>query len=230
MNDREFAVSRFFQHHYLPLDREPEKLLKLFNVSCVRRRIARAQKSHLELRRGESECDMRAFYQLFVKTRRRLRLPPIPYRFFRSLWTHFGSSGELELTFASHGPDIVAGMIMLKFNQVATVEFISDDRTHRDLSPNHFLYWEAIIKAWSEGYRVFSFGRTSPNSKTLMTFKSRWGTKVCDLPEYFYPLDVGKRMMPDDSSWKYRAVGALSDVLPESLFRLLGEVCYRHMG
>jgi CelD/BcsL family acetyltransferase involved in cellulose biosynthesis len=230
ISDREFAVSRFFQHHYLPLDREPEKLLKLFNVSNVRRRIARAEKSHLELRRGASESDVRAFYQLFVKSRRRQRLPPIPYRFFRSLWTQFGSSGELELTFALHGPDTVAGMIMLKYKHVATVEFIADDKTHRDLSPNHFLYWEAIKKAWLEGYRVFSFGRTSPHNKTLLTFKSRWGTKVSDLPEYFYPHDVGERMTQDDSSWKYRAVGAMTDVLPESLFRLLGEACYRHMG
>jgi hypothetical protein len=173
---------------------------------------------------------MKAFYQLFVKTRRRLRLPPIPYRFFRSLWTQFGFSGELELTFAFHGPDIIAGMIMLKYNHVATVEFIVDDEAHRDLSPNHFLYWEAIKKAWSEGYRVFSFGRTSPNNKTLMTFKSRWGTRVSDIPEYLYPMDAGKRAIQDYSSWKYRAAGAMTDVLPESLFRLLGEVCYRHMG
>jgi len=230
IRDGEFAVTCFFQHHFLPLDREPQDLLKLFNASCVRRRIARAEKSHLELRHGESEADLKAFYRLFIRLRRRLCLPPIPYRFFLSLWNQFRSTGELGLSLVFHGADIVAGMIMLKYNHVATVEFIADDEAHRHLSPNHLLYWEAMKEACSEGYRVFSFGRTSVNSSSLMTFKGRWGTRVIDLPEYIYPLDQGRRMIPDDSSWKYRLISVMADVLPESLFRLLGEFCYRHMG
>ena len=53
---------------------------------------------------------------------------------------------------------------------------------YSNLNTNYFGVWEAIKLAHSEGYKIFDFGRTGINNDGLMSFKSRWGAKVVDLP------------------------------------------------
>ncbi len=49
------GAAECYKHHYLPLDRPPEELLKTFHRSCVRQRITRAMKSGIEVMEGKTK-------------------------------------------------------------------------------------------------------------------------------------------------------------------------------
>jgi hypothetical protein len=94
-NDR-LANHNFYKHHYLSLEREPEELKKSFHRSCIRSKITRALNSNLNLKVGNNKSDLLCFYQLYVQTRKRLCLPPMPYRFFEQPWEIFYPGKQIK--------------------------------------------------------------------------------------------------------------------------------------
>jgi hypothetical protein len=224
--DERFVRSNFCKHHFLSLEANLEEIRKGFHRTCVRQRIARAQKSGLSLRVGETEEDLAKFYALHLLTRKRVNLPPQPYGFFLQMWRMFSSTGKLELMLVETEKVVVAGLILLKFRDRVSAEFAGSDETFKEMSPNHLLFSEAIGNAHREGYRVFDFGRTSPTNSSLMDFKRQWGTTVVDLPQFTCPK---MELLRED--WKGHWVPKeLCRRLPEPLFEKFGNLCYRHLG
>jgi hypothetical protein len=227
---RQFKASCFYKHHFLPLDGTPEQLKKRFHKNAVRIPIAKAVSCGLEVRCGKSEQDIACFYRIFSRSRKRQGLPPIPYIYFKSLWDVFGSSGQLTLLLALYKGNPVAVSLLLKFREAVTVEFGCDLIEYRRLCPNHFLDWEAIQLACREGFKLFSFGRTSPRNTGLMTYKERWGTRVEDLVQYFYPESFADTGEEKESSWQYRLIRTICRKAPDPLFQMIGKCIYRHLG
>jgi len=124
----------------------------------------------------------------------------------------------------------VAGTLIFKFNNKMSSEFIADDTAYRYLYPVHFLDWESIKLASSEGCGLFSFGRTDIDNKSLMTFKNSWGTISTDLNTYYYPCEAVERAGQSDHTWKYQLTIKASLHAPEFIFRAIGNFCYRHLG
>jgi len=224
------SESFYYKHHYLPLDRSPEELKKTFHKSSVQRKITQAIKNNLTLRLGRNERDLSIFYHIFSQTRRRLGLPPFPYTFFKFSWDILYPSGLLTLLLVIYKGHPVASSVLFKFGEMVVSEFNCDTGEFRNLGVNQFCDWEAIKLAYREGYKTFSFGRTSPKNKGLMVHKGRWGTKVDDLPRFFLPGSFGEKPRESESSWKYRLIAKLSQKAPEPLFHMLGQLVYRHMG
>lgn len=164
LNER-FGRTNFYKHHFLSLEHDLEEIRKGFHRTCVRQRITRAQKSGLDLRIGETEEDLGRFYRLYLLTRKRVNLPPQPYRFFRLLWKVFLHPGKLELLLVEKEKTALAGLILLKFKGRVSAEFAGSDESFKEMSPNHLLFSEAIVKAHREKYRVFDFvPSSSPNA------------------------------------------------------------------
>jgi lipid II:glycine glycyltransferase (peptidoglycan interpeptide bridge formation enzyme) len=230
IQDERLSSTRFYQHHYLSLEPELDKLLKTFDRSCVRQKIARAGKSHLTLRRAETKSDLFKFYQVFCMTQKRLGLPPLPYEFFLALWDAFGQTDNMVVFMAEKDSQVIAGIVLFVFQGRASLEVAGWDEAYLNVCPNHFLYWEAIKYARENGCHIFDFGRTSPNNHGLMKFKKNWGTQVVDLPEYQYPARTEEKVVNLDKSFRYRLVRALCQKAPERAFKRLGQFCYRHLG
>jgi lipid II:glycine glycyltransferase (peptidoglycan interpeptide bridge formation enzyme) len=110
------------------------------------------------------------------------------------------------------------------------VDFAVSDDKFTSISPNHYLFWEAIRLAYEESYRIFDFGRTSPNNKNLMDFKRRWGTQVIDLPQFYYPKMVAREITQQEETWKYKLMSKLCKDAPNSVQKIIGNFCYRHLG
>ena len=223
------AVFNRFRHHELLIDGDVEQLKKRFDRSCVRQRIERAARSGLDTATVVDAEGLRAFYALYLKTRRRLGLPPQPYRFIESLWVTFAPSGMVEIELASREGTPVAGILLLKFKDRVSAEYLVSDERFRDLSPNQLLVWNAIRRAHDQGYRVFDFGRTDATNTTLMDFKRRWGTTVSDLPIYCYPPSHLAEMESPGARLR-AALHWTVQHLPEEGDRWLGDLIYQHMG
>ena len=97
--DDRLSLSRHYKHHYLELDKQLPELMKSFRTS-IRQGIRRAERSNLQVEEGKDEKDLREFYHLYLKTRKRLLLPPQPYRFIVKMWEKLYPFGRLTLLLA----------------------------------------------------------------------------------------------------------------------------------
>lgn len=230
IKNNQLGKAAFYRHHSLLLNDTPERLKTKFHRTCVRQRINRAIKSDLKLRVGKTISDLEKFYQLHLISRRRLRLPPQPYLFFKALWETLTPAKQLTMLLVKSNGSYIAGLLLLKFRDRVSAEFAVSDENYKHLSPNHFLFWEAINMSYGEGYKIFDFGRTSPSNKTLMDFKERWGTTITNLPQYYYPHQVAHGLIESENTIRYKVIRKICGILPESSFKNLGNFCYRHLG
>lgn len=222
----------YFKHHFLCLDEPMDRLFKRLHRTSVRQLVSRSEKCGLECCTGCTYEDLRGFFDSYIDLRKRLGLPPQPFRFFENLWRVFAPSGKFRLFQALYRGKPVAGLVVFQFKNRVSAEFITADEKYGHLHPSHFLYWQAIKFSSEQGLEVFDFGRTSPNNVGLMAFKQRWGTKVCELPQYWYPCSIngGALLANAEHSLKYRAIKFLTRKSPRALLPYLGELCYRHLG
>ncbi len=93
---------------------------------------------------------------------------------------------------------------------------------------NQLLYWKALQEAYTEKYRIFSFGRTSLQNSGLLNYKGRWGAIEKDIHTLIYPY--GATHHSRESSFNYRLIRGFAGHMPMLLFKLFGEFCYRHLG
>lgn len=227
---RRFSSVDLYKNQYLPLNRPPDVLKASFHRSCVRQRIARAERSGLAVRAADNESDLKEFYRLHSDMRKRLGLPAPPFAFLRALWRTFFPIGQLSLLLSTFKTKVIGGIILFKFKERVSAEFLGWDERYRDMSPTHHLFWEAIKAAHAEGRRIFDFGRSSLVDTSLSTFKGRWGTSLADIRHYYYPPDYSTRGGERDSSLAHRAIRHMCRTLPEPAFRLVGMFCYRHLA
>ncbi len=220
-----------YKYHYLPLDRTPEELMKSFHRTCVRQRIARAKDSGIRVEEGMVASGLGDFYRLHLTSRKRLALPPQPYVFFESLFDVLRPRGLVSLLLAKLEGKTVGALILLRFNGRVSAEFAVYDERYHNISPLHGLFWHAIKSAHEDGYRTFDFGRTSEINCSLIDFKSRWGTKVEDMPEFHYPLPAKQRKATvREETVAYKLMRKVCHNAPAFAFPLIGKFCYRHLG
>lgn len=220
--------SDIYKHHFLPLSAKPEVLYKTFDRSCVRQRISRATAAGLTLRVAETDSEFAQFYRLYAMTRKRLGLPPLPRNFIINMSQLLCSKGLAKAMMAIHGGTPVAALLVFRFRDRVSAEILGSDDTSWRLSPNHFLFWEAIKEACAEGYQVFDFGRTASDNTSLMDFKARWGTQVVDLPIFYLPEDRISNQIDGAVPYYYKFVKSAIQHLPVPFLEKCGSLIYRH--
>ena len=230
MQDGRLAEGKLFKHHSIILDKSLEELKMKLHRTAVRKEITKADKLKLTLKVAESESDVHTFYDIYQKARRRLDLPAQPYEFFKSLWTVFHTEKRVRLLLAQKDGNIISGLIVLTYKDRCSAEYIGTDIAYRDVSADHYLIWQAIRMAHCEKFKIFDFGRTAITHENIMIFKSRWGTEVTDLPQYYYPPNGAVLSSNLEESLSYRLIRKICHHAPEAFFPYIGKFCYRHLG
>lgn len=215
--------------HQLSLDATPEELIKTFSRTA-RRSINQSLKKNLGLQLAQNETDLLEFYDLYVKTRKHLGLPPQPYLFFKLLWEKFVLFKRISLLMIRDKGHLVSCMIMFNFKDRCLGDYLASDTNFQNLNTNYIVIWEAIKLAHSEGYKIFDFGKTAINNVGLMSFKGYWGTKVIDLPKFYYPKKLCSNLNNQEESVSYKLIRKISKYVPDSLFQSVGNFMYRHLG
>jgi len=85
-NFNDLFEQTIFTTHILDLETDLDRLYKSFHASSIRRKIKKAEKYNLKLRIAENERDLKEFYKLEIKIRKRHGLPPQPYLFFKNMY------------------------------------------------------------------------------------------------------------------------------------------------
>ncbi|NOZ61319.1 MAG: GNAT family N-acetyltransferase [Calditrichaeota bacterium] len=222
------AIDDSFKQHYLFLDKSPDELKLSFNKRNVRKRIRQAGEKGLAARIASDKSDVEEFYHIYLKTKKRLGLPPLPLKFLFNLWDKFAANGNLYLILVELENRVLGGILFFKYKDRVNAEIIAYEQMYRDLYLSQFLYWQAILFAREHNCRIFDFGRTSVFNEGLMNYKNHWGTEIRDLPTYYFSLSGKPEAETRESSTMYNLVRAIGRRLPTPLFQLYGNFFYHH--
>jgi FemAB-related protein (PEP-CTERM system-associated) len=217
---RRFAALHPKQHKvamFLPLAQSEEAAWQALDRK-VRNQVRKAEKSGLTASSGGAEL-IGGFYEVFSRNMRDLGTPVYSAQFFSEVLRQFPET--VRVFVVRHGELIVAGAVTIGHRHAVEVPWASSLKDYRALCPNNLLYWTMIRHAIDEGYRVFDFGRSTPDEGTFH-FKRQWGAE----PEplwWEYWLEPGRKM-PDQSpkNPKFALAIAAWQRLPLRVTTLLG--------
>ena len=229
VTDNRLRGVSYFVTSLVDLDPDPDVVWKRFTKdSNIRTEVRQSVKKGIDVRPGETEQDLKAFYEVFAPARQKHGVPPQPLGFFRNLWRHL--KGEyLDLLLATHQGRPVGGFITLGFGDTLSAAYIGADEAYRSHRVHQALIWTAMKSGCERGFKRFDFLRTPKNSPTLRHFKVRWGAREVDLNYLYHPEVKGTAATIEETA-KYRLLAMVLKRSPTFVGKALGRVLYRHLG
>jgi CelD/BcsL family acetyltransferase involved in cellulose biosynthesis len=211
--------------HTLGLGSDVDAMLA--NLTKGKRRDVRAaQRSGLSVRRAERETDVtQTYFDLHLRTRRRLGVPSQPRRFFALLWRQLLEPGHGFVLIAEQGGSPVAGAVFLTGNGTVVYKYSASDRAARGGLATDLLVWHAIADSCRQGFAVFDFGRSELDAHGLRRFKDRWGAVERPL---VYSVVGLQELRPAPLRRGGSTAARVLRRAPLWLTRLSGEVLYRY--
>jgi CelD/BcsL family acetyltransferase involved in cellulose biosynthesis len=220
------AVNRGALRHVIALDGDPAAVYARFRPS-VRRKIRQAQQRGVTIRRGERPEDlMDIFYQLHLRTRRRVGVPIQPRRFFRMLWESVIRTGLGSVLIAEASARPVAAEVFLSWNGTTISKFSASDERAWSLRANNLITWHLIKTACEQGSRWFDFGRTDAGNEGLRVFKQSWGAVEKSL--VYGTIGVRSESAPARDGMADHVLASAIRHSPSVLCRAAGEALYRY--
>jgi Acetyltransferase (GNAT) domain len=211
--------------HTLDLRPDLNEVFRSLDKDCVQRRIERAQRAGLVERCGRSEELLNEFYPLFVATRGRHHVPPIPYAWFRNLMDCQGQAMEIRLAYKDKTP--IAAILTLQFRNSVYYKYGCSDAQFNRLGATPWLLWRAVVAAKSNGTSQFDMGRTEEDNAGLLMFKNHWVPQPKRLVYWNFPKVSSLQQV---TGWKLNMAKRIFSYMPDGLRTIAGRVIYRHIG
>jgi CelD/BcsL family acetyltransferase involved in cellulose biosynthesis len=217
-----------FSFHRLDLTPDLVVLFRNLHKSSIQRKIRRAEREGLKYREGSNQSLLDHFYGLFMRTRKRHKLPPPPRKWFANLMESFGEKLKIRAVFKDER--LVAAMMTIHHKDTMFYKYGCSDARYNHLGSMPSLYWRAIHDAKRQHCRFFDLGRTDIDQQGLITFKNRWGATETTLNYLRYGVARGSTHSLDliTSNWKSRAAKYVLEHLPLGILSLTGRALYRH--
>jgi hypothetical protein len=213
---------------YIDLSRGRETIWKGLPQKSVRYPVNKARRSGVSVRRGSKTEDIRAFYEMYTRTRRGLGIPGYPARLFEKLWDVFGEE-KIDLIFAVHQNADVAGILL--YHHAGQTYYAHaaglPDSPARRLQAHDLLLWEGIERAIERGDAVFDLHGATTGTAGIFKFKEKWADEVVELPYYFCRRDGGDLPYIDPGSARLELMKNVWRRLPLFLTERLSEVITR---
>jgi hypothetical protein len=211
--------------HILDLCPDLDDLFRSLNKDSVQRRIQRAERAGLVEEIGRSHDLLKKFYDLFVITRRRHRLPPIPYAWFRNLIQYQREALEIRLACKDKTP--ISAILTLHFKDIVYYKYGCADSQFNKFGGTPWLLWRAIAAAKSRGATKFDMGRTEEHNVGLVAFKNHWVPQPQRLVYWTFPDNSS---LGSVNGWKLKVAKRLFSCMPNRLLTLTGKLIYRHIA
>jgi len=211
--------------HTIDLGPSLQEVFQGFDRDSVQRRIERAERAGLTEKCGNTTELLDDFFDLFVVTRRRHRIPPSPYAWFRNLIDCMGEALQIRIAYRNGTP--VTAILTMRFKKVVYYKYGCSDSQFNTFGATPWLIWRAITAAKDSGAASFDLGRTQAEHQGLLTFKNHWDHHPSELLYLRYP-ECGSQNAPDP--WKSKIAGRAFSLMPDPLFKFAGAMLYRHIG
>jgi hypothetical protein len=220
-----FRPAATFFLHRLDLRPDLNDMLHSLDKDSVQRRIQRAQRAGLVEKCGRSEDLLKEFYALFVMTRRRHHLPPIPYAWFQNLIHSHDNALEIRMAYKDNIP--IAAILTLQFRNTVYYKYGCSDKRFNKFGATPWLLWNAIAAAKSKGANEFDMGRTQEDNAGLLAFKNHWVNQPERLVYWKFP---DSSALHSFDRWKLNMAKRIFSYMPDKLLTISGRLIYRHIG
>jgi hypothetical protein len=218
------AVGKYFLHR-LDLRPDSNSVFGSLDKDSVQRRIQRAENAGLSEKCGSSDELLKDFYALFVITRRRHHLPPIPYAWFKNLIQCQGKALEIRVAYKDH--TALAAILTLRFRSVVYYKYGCSDARFNRFGATPWLLWRAIKTGKSSGANQFDMGRTQEDNTGLLAFKNHWVRQPERLVYWKFPKSSAVASI---DRWKLQMAKRIFSHMPDRLLTITGKLIYRHIG
>ena len=218
------TAARYFLHR-LNLQGEVETVFGKLDKDSLQRRIHHAERAGLVEKCGSSEELLAQFYRLFVVTRSRHQVPPMPYVWFQNLMRTQKEFLKIRVAYSAEKP--VASILTLRFRDVLYYKYGCSDARFNSLGAMPWLLWKAALDAKLSGAREFDLGRTEENNPGLLTFKNHWDPQPLRLAYWKFPYTPS---FDSINSWKLKLAKRVFSHMPGGMLTLTGKIIYRHIG
>jgi len=212
-------------HHTLDLSPDLNELFRNFQKSSIQRKIRRAKREGLVYEEGRSRLLLESFYRLMLITRRRHRLPPPPFSWFKNLADCLGE--KLKIRVASKDGRAVAALLTLSFKNTVVYKYGGSDAGFHNLGGVPLLLWKTIEDARREGAQELDLGRTDRENTGLITFKERFGATRSESTYLRFPASSHHTR---NGAWKMRMAKCFFSKMPDSTLVAAGRLIYPHIG
>lgn len=220
-----FRPAARYYIHLLDLRRDLDEVFQSLDRDSVQRRVERAQRGGLTEKSGRSEDLLKDFYALFVMTRGKHRLPPIPYAWFRNLIWFNGEALEMRVAYKDNTP--ISGVLTLRWRDVVYYKYGCSNTRFNRFGAMPWLLWNAISTAKLNGATQFDMGRTEEENTGLLAFKNHWVPNPLRLIYWRFP-EISSLTAAD--GWKLKMAKHVFSSMPDSLRTVAGKLIYRHIG
>jgi FemAB-related protein (PEP-CTERM system-associated) len=207
-----------------------QQLWKALDKNAVRWAINKARKEGVHVDVDETPVGMDTFYEMFVRTRSSMGIPPFPKSLFMSIHRHLITHGKANLFLARKGSEPINGQINFLSGDTFIPAYAAPQNRWRKYYPSDVMLWSTIEWAVDRGFRYYDFGADSPLQTGLLRFKKKWGGVQRPLPYYYFLNRVGAPPRFDDSTVGYQLARRLWRLLPTSLSKRLGAWVTRQLS
>lgn len=158
-----------------------------------RRSLRRAEDNNIEVKEAQSDDSPFIMHKLNVDAAQRLKIPPDPLSFIKSIWNNLCKKGFAKFFFVYSQGEPVAGAIVLLYKNEMSSYSTFVRKAAIPLNPNQMLKWFEIKWGKKNGYESFDFlfapsgAYTNSPSWGLYYFKKSLGGK--EVPIYYYEKD-----------------------------------------
>ena len=226
--DSDWASSGQYHFHAIDLRLPIDELYSRLHKDGMQRKIRRADREHVVVEKGRSDALLREFYRLLLLTRRRHRLPPQPLAWFRNLIECLGA--RLAIHVAHVNDQAIGSIITLRHKRGLVYKYGCSDERFHSLGAMPRLFWQAIQEAKEENLEEFDLGRSDENNPGLVRFKDHLGATRTAIRYWQSPRNNVKKASTLNVALKSSVMQGILLRLPDRLFRLAGELFYRHAG
>ncbi|WP_040337563.1 lipid II:glycine glycyltransferase FemX [Candidatus Blastococcus massiliensis] len=174
VDDGRLALTGEAAWHATPLTGGPDDLHAALRPQ-VRRNIATAERSGVQVVLSDSVGAVRELHTLHVELRKRkYRLLAQPREFFDRIWTAFAPSDGVLTALAMVDGRPVAGAMYLVWQDVVYYKFGASRAEFLPLRPNDAIHWQLIRWAVERGLRVLDWGLSDLDQPGLRHYKAGW--------------------------------------------------------
>ncbi len=158
---------------------------------------------------------------------RDLGTPVYPKKFFNNILKEFPETTWICTIYTKDEQPVASG-VLVGFKEMLEIPWASSLRNYNNYSPNMLLYWGVLKFACEKGYKVFDFGRSTPNEGTYK-FKEQWGAKPLQLYWHYWLKNGGHLPELNPKNPKYQIAIKIWQTLPVGLTRLIGPAIVKNI-
>jgi lipid II:glycine glycyltransferase (peptidoglycan interpeptide bridge formation enzyme) len=122
----------------------------------------------------------------------------------------------------------IASVLTLTHEKTVVYKYGCSDERFHNLGGMPFLFWNVIQDGKATGLEELDLGRSDEANPGLVRFKDHLGAVKSRLSYWRYPQKPSSSRL--GGTFQSAQLQKLISVLPDRLFRLAGEIIYRHAG